>query len=181
MDNGVEQQKKWFVLRDFKKWNAKAPAYKELPKVGVRCFTPMHWIIATGNNKRTREYVPVIRNLLFAYDSREVLDPIIARTESLQYQFVRGGGRGTPMTVSDSEMERFINAVNNDPSPIYFTPDEITANMFGKEIIVTGGPLDGYTGRLLKLKGSKKKRLIVEIKGLMTAAIEIIPEYIKLV
>lgn len=169
-------------MRDFKKWNAKTPAYKELPKAGIKCFTPMHWIISIDrNNKRKREYVPVIRNLIFAYDTREILDPIIERTDSLQYQFIRGAGRGTPMTVATDEMERFINAVNNDPNPVYYSPDEITPDMLGKEIIVNGGPLNGYTGKLLKMQGSKKKRLIVEIKGFLTAAVEVNPDFIQLV
>lgn len=178
---GIEQSKQWFVLRDFKKWNAKSPAYKELPKFGIRHFTPMQWIIVTRNGKRKREYVPVIQNLLFAYDSRIVLDPIIAKTETLQYQYIRGAGKATPMTVSDKEMERFIAAVNSDSSPTYFSPDELTPDMLGKDIIVTGGPLNGYNGKLLKVQGSKKKRLIVEIKGLMVAAVEVAPEFIQLV
>ncbi len=52
--------------------------------------------------------------------------------------------------------------------------------MRGKEIIVKGGPLVGDSGRLLKLQGSKKKRLVVEIKGFMAAAVEINPDFIQL-
>lgn len=121
----LEQQKKWFVLRDFRKWNAKAPAYKALPELGIKCFTPMHWIVTTRRNVRSREYVPVIQNLLFAYDTKERLDPIVAKDSSLQYQFKRGGGSGCPMVVPDFDMERFINAVNSDPSPIYFNVSSI--------------------------------------------------------
>lgn len=175
----AEQPKQWFVLRDFKKWNAKAPGYKELPRIGIRCFTPMHWIVSTRCGVRKREYVPVIQNLLFAYDSREVLDPIVERDKSMQYLF-RRGGRAVPMTVPDREMERFIRAVNNDPSPVYYSPEELTPDMVGREIIVNGGPMDGYHGRLLKLKGSKKRRLIVEIRGFIAAAVEVNPDYIEL-
>lgn len=176
-----EQPKQWFVLRDFKKWNAKAPAYKALPQLGVRCFTPMHWIVTTRREVRNREYVPVIQNLLFAYDTQEKLDPIVAKDTSLQYQYKRGGGSGTPMTVPDFDMERFIKAVNNDPSPVYFTVEELTPDMYGKEIVINGGPLDGYKGKLLKMQGSKKKRLIVAIPQLIAAAVEVNPDYIQFV
>lgn len=174
-------EKKWFVLRDFKKWNAKTPAYKELPKLGIRCFTPMHWIIAIRNGKRKREFVPVIQNLLFAYDTRQTLDPIIAKTDSLQYQFARGGRKANPMIVPYNEMERFITAVSNDPSPKFFSPEELTSDMIGKKIIVTDGPLSGYQGELLKIQGSRKKRLLVKVEGLMVAAVEINPDFIQLV
>ncbi len=37
-------------MRDFKKFNASAPAYKELPKQGIRCFTPIHWVVTIDRN-----------------------------------------------------------------------------------------------------------------------------------
>ncbi len=177
----ASQLKHWFVLRDFKKWNAKAPAYKALPQLGIRCFTPMRWTVNIRGNKRQREYLPVIQNLLFAYDSRERLDPIIAADKSLQYQYRRGGGSANPMTVSDKDMNRFIEAVSCDANPVFYTVEELTDDMLGREIIVTGGPLDGYEGTLLKMQGSKKKRLIVKIPGLMAAAVEVNPDYIQFV
>lgn len=125
--------------------------------------------------------MPVIQNLLFAYDVKENLDPIIDRYDSLQYQYKRGCGSAAPMTVPDSEMECFIDAVNNDPSPIYYSPDELTSDMIGKEVIITGGPLNEYRGKLVKIQGSKKRRLIVEIKGFIAAAVEVSPEYIQFV
>lgn len=171
--------KQWFVLRDFKKWNAKSPSYKALPELGIRCFTPMHWTVSMRKGIRVREYVPVIQNLLFANDSREVLDPIIRKDPTLQYQYRRGGGSGEPMTVPDRDMERFIQAVRNDPTPVYYTAEELTPAMIGKKIRVSGGVLDGYEGQLLKIQGSKKKRLIVEVPGLLVAAVEVQPDYIQ--
>lgn len=123
----------------------------------------MHWVITQRGHIKKREYIPVIRNLLFANSTRQILDPIIEETPKLQYVYKRGAAQATPMTVSDDEMTRFINAVNSDPAPRYYSPEELTADMLGKEILVKGGPLDGYRGRLLKMQGSKKKRLLVEI------------------
>lgn len=141
----------------------------------------MRWIMVTRKGKKIREYVPVIQNMLFAYDSKDALDPIVEKDSSLQYQFKRGSGSATPMTVPDSDMERFINAVGSDHSPVYFTVDELTPDMFGRDIIITGGPLNGYHGKLLKAQGSKKKRLIVAIPQFITAAVEVNPEYIQFV
>ncbi len=176
----AESPRQWFVLRDFKKWNAKSPSYKALPELGIRCFTPMHWIVSTRGGVRERQYVPVIQNLLFAYDTRETLDPIIAKDRTLQYQYRRGGQSGEPLTVPERDMERFIRAVHNDPTPVYYTSEEVTSSMLGKTIRVNGGVLDGYEGRLLKLQGSKKKRLLVAVPGLLVAAVEIRPDYIQL-
>lgn len=174
-------EKHWFIMRDFKKFNAKTPAYKELPRLGVRCFTPMRQVVIVDRNgKRQRICRPVIQNLLFVYECREILDPIVAKTDKLQYQFKRGAGQHALMTVPDGEMDRFIKAVESDSSPIYYKPEELTPDMIGKSIVIDGGPLDGYEGELLKMRGSKKRRLIVRIEGLLVAGVEVRPEYIKL-
>lgn len=179
--HNLKQPKQWYVLRDFKKRNAKSPGYKLLPELGIRSFTPMHWVVSTRLGKRIREYVPVIPSLLFAYDTKAALDPIVEKEKSLQFQYRRGAGKNYFMTVPEAEMERFINAVSNDPSPVYYTPEELTPDKIGKEIIVNGGPLDGYSGVLLKMQGSKKRRLLVRIEGFLAAAVEVNPEFIQFV
>jgi len=157
------------------------PSYKALPNLGIKIFTPMHWVITNRKGIRQREYIPVIQGLLFAHEARERLDPIIAKDPSLQYQYVRGQGQATPMTVPEEEMELFMRAVSTTASPLYYIPGELTTAMLGKEIIVKGGPLDGYRGRLLKLQGSRKKRVIVSLEGFLTAAVEVNPLYLQIV
>lgn len=177
----TEKVKQWYVLRDFKKRNAKSPGYKLLPELGIRSFTPMHWVVSARLGKRVREYVPVIQSLLFAYGTKEELNQIIEKENALQFQYRRGAGRNYFMTVPDAEMERFIKAVNNDPAPIYFTPEELTPDKIGKEIRVNGGPLDGYTGVLLKMRGTRKRRLLVKIEGFLAAAVEVNPDFVQLI
>lgn len=168
-------------MRDFKKFNASAPAYKELPGQGIRCFTPMHWVVTTDRSgRRKRIYRPVIQNLLFVYECREILDPVVNKTDKLQYQFKRGAGQHAVMTVPDDEMENFIHAIETDASPMYYAPEELTPDMVGKTVMIIGGPLDGYEGELLKIRGSKKRRLIVKINNFVAAAVEVNPEYIRM-
>lgn len=83
------------------------------------------------------------------------------------------------MSVRDADMERFIEAVSLTDNVRYYSLEEITPEMYGKEISVVGGPFDGYSGRLLSLRGSRKKRLIVEIPDFIAAAVEVQPEFIR--
>ena len=53
--------------------------------------------------------------------------------------------------------------------------------MYGKKIRIVGGMLDGFEGRLLSVKGMRKRRLIVEIPGLITAAIEVEADYLQVI
>lgn len=173
-------QKHWFVMRDFKPWNAKNPAYKTIGNLGIRYFTPMHWI-ETVNTKGRKEsvYIPVVPNLLFVNECRSILDPVVEKTARFQYLFRRGSGQATPMTIPEDEMERFITAVGTDESPVYFNEGELTPDKIGKNVLVTGGSLEGYKGNLLKTRGTKRNRLIVRIRNFLAAAVEVTPDCIQ--
>lgn len=172
---------KWYVMRDLLPRSASNPAYKVLSNMGVKIFTPMHWVVVkSGSNRKTRRYLPIISDLLFIYDTREVIDSLVSSVKKLQYRYQCGGKPHTPIVIGNEEMQSFIDAVNNDPTPIYFTPEELTPAMIGREAEVSGGPMNGCRGRLLKMQGSKKKRIIMEIPGLLAAAVEVNPDYLKI-
>lgn len=174
--------RQWFVLRDLKRANAKLPAYKQLAEAGFDVFTPLTTRIYVCGGKRTKVVVPVIRDLLFAHTTRAELDPVVARTDTLQYRFVRGGKYCDPMTVPAVDMHRFITAVDTGDKVRYYQPSEVTPEMLGAEIrLVCDGPLDGYTGRLLKVRGTARRHLLVQLPGLLLAAVEVSPEYIQLI
>lgn len=175
-----EERARWYVMRDLKRTNAKEPAYKMLEGKGMDVFVPMKWRLVTRGGTRVREEVPFISDLLFAHETRGNLDPVVDRTRTLQYRWLRGTWR-EPMTVADADMERFINAVNAAENPKYYLPEELKPDMFGRLVRIVGGVLDGYSGRLLSARGSKFRRLIVEIPNLLAAAVQVEPEFIVLV
>lgn len=176
-----DEDRHWFVLRDLKRQYSKLPAYKQLEEAGVHVFTPLTPRIRITGGKRTRVVVPVIPDLLFAHSTRAELDPIVARTDTLQYRFRRGGKYCEPMTVPPVDMACFIAAVGSAPSVRYYQPSEVTPDMVGARIrLICDGPLDGYTGHLLKLRGTARRHLLVQLPGLLTAAVEVSPSYIQL-
>lgn len=178
MDN--ENQIQWFVMRDLKRPNALKPAYEQLERKGFTVFTPKVWQIAVKKGKKVRMEVPYIPGLLFVHDTRESLDPVVEKTPTLQYHYLRHGWC-EPMTVPEADMNRFMQAVAATPSPQYYLPSEITPQMYNRKIRIVGGPLDGQEGTLVTTRGSKVKRLLVEIPNLLAVAVEVNPEYIRLV
>ena len=52
--------------------------------------------------------------------------------------------------------------------------------MCGRHIRIVGGPLDGYEGKLLTVRGAKTKRLLVELPEFFSVGVEVNPEYIRL-
>lgn len=171
---------RWYALRDLSRRNSKAPAYLRLADSGFRVFTPLRWEVTVKAGRRIRREVPVITDLLFVHSSKDRLDEAVNRIPTLQYRYRLGHTIHEPLTVRDADMDRFINAVSHANDVRYYMPDEIRPEMYGKEIRVIGGPFDGFQGRLLSLRGSRKKRLIVEIPGFITAAVEVLPDYIQL-
>lgn len=109
-----------------------------------------------------------------------LIDPFVEKYPTIQYRFQKGGGYKNPMTVADADMERFIHAVSVSKNPKYYLPGELTPSMCGRHIRIVGGPLDGYEGKLLTVRGSKTKRLLVELPEFFSVGVEVNPEYIRL-
>ena len=175
----TEELRRWYVMRDLKRFNAKLPAYKMLDDMKIEFFTPMVRKLLAYKGKRTIREVPFMQDLLFVHDSRKVLDPLVEKISTFQYRFLRDGYR-TPMTVNDADMERFIRAVRSSLHPRFYMPNEVTSEMIGKAVRIVGGPLDGYEGRLLKLQGSRIKRMFVELPDQLLVAVGVPPEVIQL-
>ena len=155
-------------MRDLKRRHAKLPAYKMFENLKVQCFTPMvHRLV-------------VMQDLLFVKDTREHLDAIVESTPKLQYRY-KLGVQHTPIIVPVADMERFIKAVEASDNPKFYSPDEVTPEMRNRKIRIIGGQLDGYTGTLVTTRGSKTKRLLVELPTLLAASIEVEAEYIQLI
>ena len=77
-------------------------------------------------------------------------------------------------------MENFIAVVEKAEEHItYFKPDEITLNP-GDKIKIQGGFYDGKEGIIMRVKGKRNKLLVVQIPGMLVAAVELSPEMIEL-
>ena len=168
-----KEPKRWYVMRDLKRSNAALPAYKQLAALNIELFTPMKQRLTVVGGKKIRKEVPFLQDLLFVYAMREELDAIVQSIPTLQYRFIKGGRYCEAMTVRNREMERFIHAIRNTDNPRYYSPEEITPAMQGRRVRIVGGPLDNYEGCLLTVRGSRSKRLLLEIPNLVATGIEI--------
>lgn len=173
-------ERQWFVMRDLKRRNAKQPAYLMFKDKGIEFFTPMVHKLLTIHGKREDREVPFMQDLLFVKETKEKLDVIVEAIPTLQYRY-KLGVQHTPIVVRNTDMERFIKAVEATENPKYYRPEEITSDMLNRKIRIIGGQLDGYIGTLVTTRGSKTKRLLVELPMLLAAAVEVNMEYIQLI
>ena len=171
----------WFVMRDLKRANTKTPAYLELQQAGFEVFTPMHWVISEVRGRRVRRQIPFMHDLLFAHARKSDLETIVSRTPTLQFRYIKGKAFRDPLTVPVNDMNRFIYAVKSTADPRYYSPDEITPAMIGRKVRIIGGTLDSFEGYLLKVRGARKKRLLIELPAILTVTFEVQPEFIEFV
>lgn len=170
----------WFVMRDLSRPNALHPAYLRLQNAGFRVYTPMVYKLVGRGKSKVRALRPALHDLLFVDSERALLDPLVEEIPTLQYRF-RRGGVAIPMVIDPVEMDRFITATSGSADIIYYTPGEVSSQMVGREVEILDGPLAGFTGKLLSVKGMRKRRLLVEIKDFITAAVEVNPDFIKFI
>lgn len=179
MDVGTIQEEsivRWYVLRFL---------YRNQPKVrmlfeddGIETFSPMKWVCRIENGRHILKYDYAIWDLFFVHSSKKVIDPYVNRFENLQYKFISGGKQHNPMVVPEQQMNDFIAAVSSSRRPLYFAPHEINLSK-GERIRLIGGKLNGYEGIFMRVNGSKRRRLIVELPGTLCAAVEVETEYIE--
>ena len=158
----------------------KVGAYLMFKDKGIEFFTPMVHKLLTIHGKREDREVPFMQDLLFVKETKEKLDIIVEAIPTLQYRY-KLGVQHTPIVVRNTDMERFIKAVEATENPKYYRPEEITPDMLNRKIRIIGGQLDGYIGTLVTTRGSKTKRLLVELPMLLAAAVDVETEFIQLI
>ena len=176
----AQESLQWFAMRDLKRRHAKLPAYKLFENLKVRYFTPMVHRLVVVNGKRVDQEVPFMQDLLFVKDTRVHLDLIVESNPKLQYRY-KIGVQHTPIIVPTADMERFIYAVETAEKPRFYKPEEVTPDMRNRPIRIIGGRLDGYTGTLITTRGSKVKRLLVELPMVIAASVEVEAEFIQFI
>ena len=77
-------------------------------------------------------------------------------------------------------MSRFIAATQATDTPRYYTADEMTELMCGRDIRIKGGVLDGLEGKLQTIRGSKTKRLVIVLPTFMAVSVAIHDEIIEI-
>ena len=175
---------RWYVLRDLARPNAKNPAYKQLqamPEMKDCVFVPLKQRVFIEHGKRVARFVPYMSDLVFVHKSKEELDPIVRNMKLLQYRYVRGGKQFEAMSVRAEDFKKFKDAVEQTDNVEYYSYEEVSPQIYGKQIRIIGGCLNGLEGRLMSKKGSKFKRLLIDLRECnLAAAIQVESEFIQL-
>lgn len=169
----------WFPMRVTYQREMKVKA--ELDKLGIECFVPMRNRITESQNhgetEIRRELVPAINNLIFVRSSQERISGLKASNEVLEplrYMMDRTASREHAiMTVGDREMENFMRVASRTDDSVMFLDEETVVGKEGKRVQIMGGPFEGVTGVIRRVK--RCKRVVVELEGIASVAIAFVP------
>lgn len=65
-------------------------------------------------------------------------------------------------------------------SPIYYKPEEIDIRK-GTHICIYGGKFNGVKGVFMRVKGKRRRRVVVMLEGIMGISVEVHPDLIEVI
>lgn len=154
----------------------------DIRNYGLEAFVPLKYEIKTIKHQKHRALVPAIPGLMFAKGTLDELKEYI-QDHSHYPVYLRKStfsNKEDYLTVRTKEMEEFIAVTEDNEAHItYFRPEEINLQA-GDRIRVKGGLYDGKEGIVMRIKGKRNKHLVVQIPGMLVAAIEMAPELVEM-
>lgn len=147
---------------------------------GLQAFVPLTYVVKTHRGQKHRALVPAVSKLLFVKGTLEEVKDYILHAHYVV--FIRKStfsNKEDYLTVPTKAMEDFIAVTENHEEHVtYFRPEEISLQE-GDKIRIKGGFYDGREGIIMRIKGKRNKHLVVQIPGVLIAAIELSPEMIE--
>lgn len=149
-------------------------------RYGLQAFVPLTYVVKTHRGQKHRALVPAASKLLFVKGTLEEVKDYIQHAHYVV--FIRKStfsNKEDYLTVPTKAMEDFIAVTENHEEHVtYFRPEEISLQE-GDKIRIKGGFYDGREGIIMRIKGKRNKHLVVQIPGVLIAAIELSPEMIE--
>ena len=149
-------------------------------RYGLEAFVPLTYVVKTHRGQKHRALVPAISKLLFVKGTLEEVKDYILHAHYVV--FIRKStfsNKEDYLTVPTKAMEDFIAVTEHHEEHVtYFRPEEISLQE-GDKIRIKGGIYDGREGTIMRIKGKRNKHLVVQIPGMLIAAIELSPEMIE--
>ena len=157
----------WHAMRAT--YRRESAAMQLLESEGMGCFVPMRYKEVVRRGHKTRELVPVVRNLLFVHAVPARLQQLKSTVTYLQY--ITDSRTHGKIIVPDDQMRRFIAVAGTyDDQLLYFAPEELNLAK-GTRVRVTGGEFEGQEGVFLRVKGARDRRVVIEIRGVIAVAL----------
>ena len=167
----MESPYQWFAMRATYKRELVARDY--LAGKGIEVFVPLKKVVKEVRGIKRKLTVPAINNLVFVHARKEELQEAKYGVDYLQYLTRKFEGRSIPIIVPDRQMEQFRQVVEDDTiDKTFYAPGELDLSA-GTRVRIHGGPMDGYTGVLVKVKGKRSKQFLIDVEGTISVSTQL--------
>lgn len=148
---------------------------------GLEAFVPVIYAYKVIRGQKQRKLIPAINGFVFVKATTTEMEELILKSKFTIYPKKSSfSGREEILTIANRDMENFIAVIEKSQENItYFKPDEIPLNP-GDRIRIQGGLYDGREGIIMRIKSKRNKHLVVQIPGLLVAAVELKPELVAI-
>jgi transcription antitermination factor NusG len=185
----------WYVIGSLNRQN-ELKIRDALRLDGKECFVPLRYELVKVKDKvsgkkghkktqerKERQLVPAIPGMVFIkeFDSVDKMkDYFLHRKERVFLKKSTFTNKEDYLSVTDHDMENFIAITEKAGERItYYEPGEIQLRP-GDRIRVNGGLYDGREGIIMRVKGKRRKQLVVSIPGVLIASVEMEPDLVEL-
>ena len=176
-----EKEVRWYVIGSVTR-GRELKIRDELRRDEHECFVPLRYDVRKLGGQRRRIMVPAVTGLIFLRGDLEcVREAIRFRNDGLFIRKSTFSNKEDYLSVSEHDMRNFIALSEQAGEKItYYNPDEIHLQV-GDKIRVNGGMFDGREGVIMRIKGKRRRQLVVSIPGIVYAAVELEPELLEFI
>ena len=170
----------WFVLGTTTV-NREMKIYDAMQLRHIECYVPLKYEVKRVRDRQQETLVPAISGLIFARGTEDELkDYMRTSKDRLFFRNSAYSNHQERLIVSDREMGAFMAFVEENQQVVnFFSPEEMTWREGELVRVTIGSQL--YEGRIVRIKGKRKKMFALEVKGLAFATIALTPDLMQVV
>lgn len=173
-----KEKEYWFVLGTTAV-NREIKIYDAMRLRHIECYVPLKYVVKRVRNRQQETLMPAISGLIFAHGKEDDLKKyMLTSKDRLFFRNSTFSNHQDRLIVSDQAMQQFMAFVaENQQTVNFFSPEEI-AWKEGEQVRVTIGS-NVYEGRIVRIKGKRKKMFALEVPGTAFAMIELTPDLMQ--
>lgn len=164
----------WYAMKA--SYGKSVKAKEVLDSMSIDNYIPMcHKEVIINRRKRIVE-VPVISGLIFIKADLQQLESAKRNIQFLHNMLTKNPESSeilNPIIVPEREMNQFMNIVKSQSS-VKYVDTEVNPLVKGSRVRIIAGEFEGYEGVLMKIKGARSRKVIVNISGIVAIELDAI-------
>lgn len=173
-----KEKEYWFVLGTTAV-NREIKIYDAMRLRHIKCYVPLKYEVKRVRNRQQETLMPAISGLIFAHGKEDDLKKyMLTSKDRLFFRNSTFSNHQDRLIISDQAMQQFMAFVAENQQTVNFFSLEEIAWKEGEQVRVTIGS-NVYEGRIVRIKGKRKKMFALEVPGTAFAIIELTPDLMQ--